>query len=532
MHITSLHYTRFRRFTNLTVSSLPPNTRLVILAGPNGTGKSSVFDGMRVWQGRFIGQALDPLYHDKAELTGLVPGGHNVDVVFDQPISDVEVARRAVYIRTAYRHEADFSLGGFGQLPRLLDLPRPHKMIEQETTVSQNYQQLVGQTMASLFDASNDGVYVEKLRGRLIGDVREAMRNVFGDLVLQGFNDPISSGTFFFEKGTTKGWPYKNLSGGEKAAFDLLLDVIVKRAAYTDTVYCIDEPETHLNTRVQGRLLRELLRLIPDPCQLWIASHSIGMMREAWRMHEESEPVAFLEFGDKDYDEPVTLQPVTPDRRFWQNMLSVAVGDLADLVAPREVVLVEGKPKTNGHRGNVEFDARCLRTIFGDARPQAGFVSVSGSNDVQSDRLALGGGLQALVPGASVIRLIDRDDRSDQEMATLETGVGVKVLPQRDLENYLLADELLQKLCDREGKPTVSTGILSEKQRLLTQNIQAGKPADDVKGISGQLYNHLKKTLSLTQAGSTTHAFLSDTMASLVTPDTKVFKELQAAIFD
>ena len=46
--------------------------------------------------------------------------------------------------------------------------------------------------------------------------------------------------------------------GGEKAAFDLLLDIFVKKAEYNDTVFCIDEPEAHMNPKLQGKLLEEL----------------------------------------------------------------------------------------------------------------------------------------------------------------------------------------------------------------------------------------------------------------------------------
>ncbi len=322
-----------------------------------------------------------------------------------------------------------------------------------------------------------------------------------------------------------------NLGGGEKAAFDLILDMLIKRAAYTDTIYCIDEPETHLNTRIQGRLLAELIRLLPEGCQLWIASHSIGMMREAWRMYENGEPVVFLDFSSSDFDQAVVLEPAIPDRNFWQNLLDVAIGDLADLVAPREVVIVEGRPRTGKNRGNVEFDARCLRRIFVEARPQAGFVSVGGSNDVQSDRLALGEGLQALVPGASLIRVIDRDDRTDDEMRRINSEIGHRVLSRRDLENYLLDDEIIEKLCIEECRPEKISELLQERRRLAGTSLASGNASDDVKAISSEFYLFVRRNLGAQQPGSNKDAFLCDRMAPLITPDTQTFKVLQRDIF-
>jgi AAA15 family ATPase/GTPase len=45
MRVQDVHLKNFKRFSDLTISDLPAQTRLVVMAGPNGTGKSSVFDG-------------------------------------------------------------------------------------------------------------------------------------------------------------------------------------------------------------------------------------------------------------------------------------------------------------------------------------------------------------------------------------------------------------------------------------------------------------------------------------------------------
>ena len=57
-------------------------------------------------------------------------------------------------------------------------------------------------------------------------------------------------------------------------------------------------------------------------------------------------------------------------------------------------------------------------------------------------------------------------------------------------------------------------------------------PKDDIKSASGDIYTNLKKLLELTQCGNNTNTFLRDTMAPLITPDTKVYSELKKEIFD
>ena len=105
---------------------------------------------------------------------------------------------------------------------------------------------------------------------------------------------------------------------GEKAALDLLLDVIVTKAENDETIVCIDEPEAHIHTKLQGQLLEELYNLISDNSQLWIATHSVGMVRKAqdlWREYPDF--VVFLDFDGHDFDEPVTITPAEPNSNFW-----------------------------------------------------------------------------------------------------------------------------------------------------------------------------------------------------------------------
>ncbi len=49
MKIQEVTLKRFKRFTDLTVEGLPQTARLIILAGPNGCGKSSFFDALNIW---------------------------------------------------------------------------------------------------------------------------------------------------------------------------------------------------------------------------------------------------------------------------------------------------------------------------------------------------------------------------------------------------------------------------------------------------------------------------------------------------
>ena len=105
---------------------------------------------------------------------------------------------------------------------------------------------------------------------------------------------------------------YKNLSGGEKAAFDLLLDLFVKRDEYQDAIYCIDEPEAHVATALHGLLLEVVLDIMPSESQLWIATHSIGFVRKAYEMMRQKGDVVFLDFSGRDFDQEVQIRSLRP----------------------------------------------------------------------------------------------------------------------------------------------------------------------------------------------------------------------------
>jgi len=260
-------------------------------------------------------------------------------------------------------------------------------MVDPDQRVADNYTRLALSVLDMAFDQTRT-LTNKHMREELVADLGLSMKSIFGDIKLSGLGRPTENGTFVFDKGESREFEYVNLSGGEKAAFDVLLDIVVRRIAYADSVYCIDEPELHMNTRAQASLLNEMFRLTPSNSQLWIATHSIGMLRVARDIERKSPgSVVFIDLDTHNFDEPVVLKPTTPDRRFWLRLLDVALGDLAHLVAPEILVLCEGEPGLEGDTPRSDFDADCYRTIFGSEMPNVAFLSAGDARAVGNDRL-------------------------------------------------------------------------------------------------------------------------------------------------
>jgi predicted ATPase len=531
MHISRVRARGFKRFHDLTIE-IPNAPRLVVMCGPNGLGKSSVFDALRLWHGGHRsdeGWREDASYHRKTGEPAIqVNQMVEVDFVEGQMSGD---PRKLIYVRTAYRHEPDFQTNAIQRAGEVLAAPRAYRMIDSETKVSDNYQRLVAATFDDVFSGRRDAMSVGELRDSHIGLARDAMLRLFPELELQGPGDPIGGGTFYFRKSGRAAFHYKNLSGGEKAAFDLVLDLVIKTTAYDDTVFCLDEPELHLNTRLQGPLLQLLLDLTPATGQLWIATHSIGMMRKAQDLFEQNpSDVAFLDVEGQDFDQAVTLTPVPPSREFWNRVLKVALDDLADLVAPDRVVLCEGRPLDAANVAKAEFDARCYRRIFASDFPRTDFVSVGNALDVLQDRVELGRAIQTLVSGTVVVRVVDRDLRSEQELQDLQK-TGTRVLTRRQLESYLLDRDVIQALCESVGHPEKCPDVLAALDKAVSKSVGRGNDHDDMKSAAGEFYVAARQMLALTSAGSTTEAFLADTLAPLLKPGMPAYSQLRSDLF-
>jgi hypothetical protein len=274
-----------------------------------------------------------------------------------------------------------------------------------------------------------------------------------------------------------------------------------------------------------------LVSLIPKNSQLLLASHSIGFMRKAWELAKESPgQVTFIDMQDVDFDEPATIRPVTPSREFWAKTLEVALGDLAHLMAPERVVLCEGRPPRDDDNGKAEFDANCYRRIFSTEYPDTDFLSAGNSKDVSQDRLEAGKAIQTIASGTTLVRLIDRDLLNEEEVAA-QQALGVRVLSRRNIEAFLLDDEVLTALCVINEQVDKVPDVIKIRDDLLDASVARGNDADDLKKVARDFYVKVRRELTLSGAGSSWHACASATLAPLIQPGTRVYEGLKADIF-
>ena len=179
MRIRDIYLTDFKRFTNLKIEGIPDTAKLVILVGPSGSGKSSLFDAINTW-GKNLRSGYDIEYYRKDGQPTDSPSREwsrnlGVDINADDCPSNL---RETCYIRSAYRHTSKFSVSTVTQIneseyrhlgQRNLSAP--------DTEVERNYHRICRQIMKEVFNPQ-ERTNVE-IKEQVIGQVRDSLQSIF-----------------------------------------------------------------------------------------------------------------------------------------------------------------------------------------------------------------------------------------------------------------------------------------------------------------------------------------------------------------
>jgi len=272
LRISQIILHEFKRFDSLTIDLGPDPKKIVALVGPNGCGKSSIFDAFGEvtyeLKDSQTERETEDFYHKVPFQPGTENLGYETNRAFKILASDGRrrFDKRSFYVRSAYRYTAKLDVRQIQAQPDALDdVTRPMSSIAIDPRFSTTYEMLLGQTHQQVLESDLTGRQV--MQG-VLDRINEIIRQVLDVEISDLGNVQQGRGQLYFSKIDAKNLPYQNLSAGEKEVINIVLDLVVKSKDFNDTVYAIDEPELHLNTAIQRKLLLELDKLIPDHCQL------------------------------------------------------------------------------------------------------------------------------------------------------------------------------------------------------------------------------------------------------------------------
>ena len=214
MKIKSVRLKHFKRFDDLTINIGDNPKKIIALVGPNGCGKSSIFDAFEEKQKEFKGARYNqpPGFFSKL-LYSILPGKQAPNYNRQESITITEINgmpfdKRSFYIRSSYRFTPKLNVTSIKALPDIIDdSNRPSSSIDIDNRLQENYERLLGQAWQEFQAGSKTGT---KVRDDLIGKINQILSAIV-DIKISDLGDVINGkGQLYFEKGKSKNFPYEN----------------------------------------------------------------------------------------------------------------------------------------------------------------------------------------------------------------------------------------------------------------------------------------------------------------------------------
>ena len=507
--------------------------RIIALVGPNGCGKSSVIDGMLFRNNNWIRignkDRKDHNYHSMNQTLNF--DYTNVTIEFKEGNFDsVRNARKGsgkentlFSLRSPYRYNSNLKVNESKVTTEIrLNNYGATTSSDLDDKMEENYRRLRVKYDNYL---NNEDCKPSEAKAKIIGDLNIALKNCL-DLKIVGIgNIEDGKGTLYFEKEDhPKEFDFNVLSSGEKEVVDILLDLYLRQEEYNDTVFLIDEPELHINTAIQKKLLIEINEMVGPNCQIWIATHSIGFLRALQGDLKDECQIIQFKSGTAWASSSQILKPVKKSLSKWKEIFETALDDLTGLISPKKIIYCEGRDKPG--KGGVErgFDAKVFNNIFSEKYHETLFISSGGNTELdQRSEIALAI-LTKVFSDIEIWVLKDRDissgklnNENDRQVYLSNNPNNHRVLKRWEIENYLFDKEVLRIYCaDRN-----LTFNEAEYNKFFT-NLTDQHVKDEI--------NRIKNFCGITT--SINPEIFKLQLSEIITEDMNIYKELEECIFE
>lgn len=535
MKIKKIQIKGFKRFYDLTIDLGECPKRIVALVGPNGCGKSSIFDAMMYEYnsfktcGAYSKKTQDYKYCSLSGIDNI--SYENIIMEFDKGnfahVNDLrdKIGKPDTLIsfRGPYRYNSGLDIKQVEAVSSISDNDYGASNTSSiDDKMPDNYKRLNNKFNKYMYD--KDKKPSEALK-EIIGELNKSITKCL-NLEITNIGDiGASKGTLYFKKNDSpREFDFNVLSSGEKEVIDILLDLYLRKDDYDDTIFLIDEPELHINTSIQRKLFNEINNLIGDNCQIWIATHSIGFLRALQEDFKNQSQIINFNENNNWSSESYILKPEEMTRNMWSKLFETALDDLTNLVSPRKIIYCEGKDKPNSNMEEEGLDATVFNTIFNNKYPDVLFVSSGGNTELnqRSDIAILI--LKKVFKDLEILVLKDRDmasgkntNESSRQLYLDNNSQNHRVLKRYEIENYLYDKSVLKLFCLDNNLIFSEEDYDSFVKDIVNQNL---------KDATGTIKNICNLSVPISADK------FKKNLSKYITEDMEIYKELEEIIFE
>ena len=462
MRIQAIHATNIYPVKLFSVDGL---SDIVVLAGPNGVGKTrlieTILQSFRSPQG-FRGAGTQPNIRLILEATNPAEraqwGKDRLDTADNADVQKLtqtltQARRRANWLSSVLNFESDRSILQIQPFQFSWDFQNPYEenigwdvsfsrlrdrfqdtlhsifrtVRSRRENISVRFEQLVKNRDDVKQESAHD--LIDRI-GRDFPDPVDAFKRAFSQLLApKQLLDPDPKQQQLFYSFEGQSFPITSLSSGEREVVNIVFDFLLRSPS--DCIVAFDEPELHLHPELSYKLI-QTLKSIGNRNQFILCTHSPDIITASL----DNSVVFVAPFKTAGLNQAIVVREDDETnealKRLGQSIGIVALG--------KKLVLIEGAVSS--------LDKQTYGAILRDRFPNLVLVPSGGRGVISSFELLQKQVLEKTIWGVEFFMLCDRDAIPPSRSATPISSNRLKVLGRYHLENYFLEERILAKVFD------------------------------------------------------------------------------------
>jgi AAA15 family ATPase/GTPase len=513
LKIRELAIKNFKNIKELHMRNVPD---LVVIAGPNGCGKTSIFDAIRILKaiiGPYSSGELNQiqtielrnelrnavnLTAEFAEITVgielsesekkyLLQRSANLEEILSQNQgllrSSLKITKTGGYeiplpsplLSELLKHyDPTDEIGTFEYIPSYREVPMgvlgsitlspaslEEEKLERTARVREKFSRLKYYLVMMIL---YDKMELSDTASKFLPEIQSFFKEFFFPKEFEGIKVDRTLNWHFPIKMPDGTHDMDFLSSGEKEILMTYTNIL--KMKLTGSVILFDEPDLHLNAALEKKLIGRLNRIVATGNQMWIATHSLEIigtvpLENLYKMY------TYLPEGAKNQ---IELCSMKKDRFEAFELIGASTG--IQLIS-QKIVFVEGKA-----------DKEILQNLYEEFGDVLSFVETKGLRPLMGLSSAITDLLDQVTKYETFYMIRDKDLLSDQEAEEICRKYADKVFiwNVRSIENYLLDPQAILQVLDQLGiKPFDNKESVLKALKDIADDLKVETLADMVK---------------------------------------------------